>query len=931
MTGDHRVLADELKAANERFELLATVTRDAIREWNLEENTIWWNDRFAELFGYPSKETTSATDAWYDRIHPNDQDRVWKSCQAALEDQKASWTESYSMRRADGTYVQVHDQAVIQFQEAKAIRLVASLVILPTQANAEKSEIPLLRTLVDGSADLMSILELDGVNSYLNQAGMELLGFDTKEQVLKFPISQLHTPEDFEFVRTKVIPIVLEKGRWEGQMNVRHLKSGEVFPVYNNSIRIDDPVTGEPCAVGAVMRDLRPELAARKALTESTELFRNITTASSAALWITDENQAITYVNQRWIDWTGAPLVQHLGSGWLHFVLEEDRSNAAQLFLADFQARRYHESQFRIQHLNGPVRWVVCTGNPQYGPNGEFSGYIGAILDVTERVRAEQELRASEARFRDLIDNAPLPIAVYTGPELTIQVANEALLTAWGRDESVLGKTYRQALPELENLPYFQIAEEVFATGKAVQNDEGRADFVVDGQVHTAYFNYSYKALHNAEGDVYGVINTAVDITKQVVTRKQLEEVEVSLRGAIELAQLGTWELDPQTWTLSYSDRIRDWFGYSSNSVRLATLDQATNAIIEEDRERIVASLLRATAPGSDGIYEEEYTVKNQKNGQERILHAQAKAFFNENGEAYLLRGTAQDITARKKIEWELAWQIQERTEELQAINEELNATNEELSEANLRLQQSNENLQQFAYAASHDLQEPLRKIQSFGSLLQTHYAQNLSDGGLDLLQRSRAAAERMSLLVRDLLTYSRLTTQPGEYTSVNLSALVKDVLSDLELAIQEKEARITIDPLPRVLGNARQLTQLLHNLLSNGIKFHQPGDAPIIHVSSHVASVDEIYAIAELSTLRTYICLEVQDSGIGFDEKYLDRIFNMFQRLHGRERYPGTGVGLALCRKVVENHQGYITAKSQPGHGATFQVYLPGLSPESN
>ncbi|GAA4398543.1 hypothetical protein GCM10023187_09330 [Nibrella viscosa] len=240
------------------------------------------------------------------------------------------------------------------------------------------------------------------------------------------------------------------------------------------------------------------------------------------------------------------------------------------------------------------------------------------------------------------------------------------------------------------------------------------------------------------------------------------------------------------------------------------------------------------------------------------------------------------------------------------------------------QLSRSNENLQQFAYVASHDLQEPLRKIQSFSSLIVSRYRDQIDEDGKSLLVRLQHSAERMQRLVQGLLTYSRLTTQPLRMAPVNLSAVLSEVVSDLEVIIQEKQADIIIDSLPVVDGDAVQLRQLFQNLLSNALKFVAPDVKPRVNIKARpLVKADELPQYDHNKPKR-YIAIEVHDNGIGFDLKYQERIFQLFQRLHGRSQYEGTGIGLAVCRKVIDNHQGYIRVNSRPGKGTTFTVYLP-------
>lgn len=259
----------------------------------------------------------------------------------------------------------------------------------------------------------------------------------------------------------------------------------------------------------------------------------------------------------------------------------------------------------------------------------------------------------------------------------------------------------------------------------------------------------------------------------------------------------------------------------------------------------------------------------------------------------------------------------------------------QQLEQANMELRQSNDHLQQFAYVASHDLQEPLRKIQSFGTMLHEQFGSQLGASGLDLVDRMSTAAGRMQMLVRDLLTYSRLSTQREPFRAVGLDSILNDVLVDLELSVREKAAQVTIGPLPVVQGDARQLHHLFQNLISNAIKFQPEATSagqqtPQVRVQARRLLRSELPpglylpAAMETSTAGRFWEVSVEDNGIGFDPQYVERIFQMFQRLHGKGQYAGTGIGLAICKKVAETHGGTITASSEPGRGSTFRVYLP-------
>ncbi len=241
-------------------------------------------------------------------------------------------------------------------------------------------------------------------------------------------------------------------------------------------------------------------------------------------------------------------------------------------------------------------------------------------------------------------------------------------------------------------------------------------------------------------------------------------------------------------------------------------------------------------------------------------------------------------------------------------------------------LEQSNRDLQDFANIASHDLQEPLRKIQTFSELLQDRYLELLDERGQGYIKRMTESAQRMQALIMELLTYSRLTSRGQPFEEIDLAAVARSVLTDLEVQIEETQALIEISDLPRVEADRTQMRQLLQNLISNALKFRSDGQIPHINIQAKVIIEPRIHL--SHNHPAKFCEIEVTDNGIGFEEKYLHRLFQPFQRLHGRDEYPGTGMGLAICRKIVERHNGSITAHSKPGHGSTFIVKLPKKQP---
>ena len=261
--------------------------------------------------------------------------------------------------------------------------------------------------------------------------------------------------------------------------------------------------------------------------------------------------------------------------------------------------------------------------------------------------------------------------------------------------------------------------------------------------------------------------------------------------------------------------------------------------------------------------------------------------------------------------------------------------TNRKRIEAKLKLysdklERSNSELQDFAQIASHDLQEPLRKILAFGDRLKARAGESLNDECRDYVQRMFNAAARMQILITDLMTFSRVETKAQTFVAADLGVIAREVCADLETRIEQTGGCVEIEELPTIDADPVQMRQLLQNLIGNSLKYYREGVPPVVGVYSQKLDERRRDSITKIGGLAQPLCqILVTDNGIGFDEKYLDRIFTMFQRLHKKGEYEGTGVGLAICRKIVDRHGGNITARSRPGEGTTFVVTMPVTQPK--
>lgn len=501
---------------------------------------------------------------------------------------------------------------------------------------------------------------------------------------------------------------------------------------------------------------------------------------------------------------------------------------------------------------------------------------------TAERVRIEHELRASEQRFRLAFEASPVGLGLTTMDGLWLQV-NRSLCRITGYTEAELLRLRWQDMSHPDDIPADEAETRRLVQGERVFHEVEKRYRHRDG--HYVWVRVTGTVARQADGaPVYGIAHVE-DITDRRAAAEALRASEERFRAAAEggldaFFLLQAAAEDPADFTVVYANR---------NGARL----------LRTGAETLIGRSLAAQYPqlAQNGWLDQCRHVVKTGLAVERELRSQLAVFHAEWIRVQLvpvaagLAVTVSDITERKRAELQLrtfARQLQERNRELQ----------------------------DFAYVTSHDLQEPLRKIQVFGDRLTQCAATRLEPTEVDYLRRMTSAAKRMQSLIEALLAYSQVATRSREHAAVSLQSVVDAVISDLEFRLEQTRATLeVVGPLPHVLGDATQLAQLMQNLLVNALKYCRPGVAPHIRIRAEPC---------RLRDDRPGFSTTVEDNGIGFSNEYAETIFGVFTRLHTRDEYEGTGVGLAICRRIVERHGGDISAHGQPGQGARFVFTLP-------
>ncbi|QRR01111.1 PAS domain-containing sensor histidine kinase [Dyadobacter sandarakinus] len=499
------------------------------------------------------------------------------------------------------------------------------------------------------------------------------------------------------------------------------------------------------------------------------------------------------------------------------------------------------------------------------------------------------QLKQSEAFLQSILNTTSNYIASYEAIRTGSGVIEDFRITYTNLDvilrgmpcvENLIGRTCRETNPEIFENGIFQRLVQCVETKQA---DSFRVSNIRNGQ------EYWYEATVEKLND--GVTVTSRDVTGAIETERKLQELNRRLKiqnslfnHSEENAHIGSFAWNLDTNELECSDNLFRLVGHEPGDFT-ASFERFLSFVHPDDRHQAIRDGFRAYE--SKGFTKNTFRVIT-KTGTIRFIRLSGN-FIREDAH-HIMIGALQDVTNDVQL------------------NEALNRKNKELKT-------NNEELASFSYVASHDLQEPLRKIRAFSSRILEKEQHQFSNLTRDYFSRIISAATRMQNLIEALLNYSRTNTSAMDFKMTDLNQVLEDVKSMLEGQIEEKKAIIEIDSLPEIPVIPVQFAQLMQNLISNSLKYSKAGEPPFIRV--HWDEVEEPGQVR-------YHRISVEDNGIGFEQHYEDRIFELFQRLHGRGEYEGTGLGLAICKKIAANHEGFIRARGVPGAGATFSVYLP-------
>jgi len=722
------------------------------------------------------------------------------------------------------------------------------------------------RTLVMTMPDAIMVTDKDFKIKFVSQKTVEMHGYNNANELIGRSNEELFAPEEREKHLKEVRKIILKKGYINNMQYKILKKNGEVFIGESNVTVLKDEKGNFDGLLG-VTRDIT-----ERKITERNLYFMQFSVNNaSEGIYIIKKDGSLAYINDITCKRMG-----YTKEELLKLNIREVSLNAKEQWTKIWESLENKSTFFtRTEHRrkDGTLIPVEVTAN-YFEYEGE--GYSFAFtVDITERIKADEALRKSENMYRTLVITLPDAVTI-VNKDLHITYASQktAELHGYENTEELIGRHISElyAPEEIKKAE----AELKITIEKGYNNDLQYRLLRKDGTDFIGELNLT--VLKNDAGEITGFLGTTRDITKRVQMENEIKQSEERYKRIVDNVIDGLVIIGDRR--VKYvSERAREIIGYPIEHIMgMREVDMAA----PEDKERVLNEIKKSITETKMLPKNLEFWIVREDGTKSYISSRYSPRLENGRLADYYVFIT--DMTEKRIAE-------------------------ENMRNLMSRLQKSNEELERFASIASHDLKEPLRMVSSYVQLLEKRYKGRLDKDADDFINFAVEGATRMAKLLDDLLTYSRVESGKGKLEKVDLNKVISEVLGNLRMTIDENKAKITYDKLPEVTADEVQIGQVFQNLIGNSIKFHD-NKAPEIDIKSSKTGNEWLFS--------------VKDNGIGIDMKYKDKIFIIFQRLHTRAEYPGTGIGLVLCKKIVEKHGGRIWFESEPGKGSTFYFTLP-------